>query len=110
MVGIFNPRPWRSLPRGTSGGEGKYEGCGGVDGGDLVSMAGGSWIWPEQYWQPWCSSIGTGRKNEKEREGEDCWPGYGFVEQASEEWVCGGCSWQGRGAAAGPHHHVLATV
>jgi hypothetical protein len=75
-------------------------------------------------WFLWLGAHGFGRSNTgshgvlrqepeermKRREGEDGWLGYGFVEQASEEWARGGCSWRGRGAAAGPHRCVSATV
>ena len=39
MVGIFNPQPWRSQLRGECGGQGRWEGGGGVDGSDLVLVA-----------------------------------------------------------------------
>jgi len=45
MVGNFNPQPWRSQLRGECGGQGRWEGGGGVDGSDLVLVAGSAWIW-----------------------------------------------------------------
>ena len=46
MVGIFNPQPWRSQLRGECGGQGRWEGGVGVDGSDLVLVAGSARIWP----------------------------------------------------------------
>jgi hypothetical protein len=75
MAGIFNARPWRSQLRGNSGGQGRWEGGGGIDGSNLVSVAGGARIWPVKLRRSGGLLGQELEERRKLREGEgDCWP------------------------------------